>query len=92
MSFNPDPQKQAVEVLFSRKRNETDHPVILFNKIHVKKVNEQKHLGNILDLKLSFLAHTKIAISKMRKGSGLLKYLSKYLPRHTLSELYKLYV
>ncbi len=26
MSFNPDPQKQAVELLFSRKRNEIDHP------------------------------------------------------------------
>ena len=90
MSFNPDPQKQAVELLFSRKRNEIDHPVILFNNIPVKKVNEHKHLGIILDSKLSFSAHIKCAISKTRKG--LLKYLSKYLPRHTLSELYKLYL
>ena len=37
-------------------------------------------------------AHIKSAISKTRKGIGLLKYLSKYLPRHTLNELYKLYV
>ena len=37
MSFGPDPQKQAVELLFSRKRNEIDHPVILFNKIPVKR-------------------------------------------------------
>ena len=92
MSFNPDPQKQAVELLFSRKRNETDHPVILFNNIPVRKVNEHKHLGIILDSKLSFSAHIKAAISKTRKGIGLLKYLSKYLPRHTLNELYKLYV
>ena len=69
-----------------------DHPVILFNDIPVKKVNEHKHLGIILDSKLSFSAHIKAAISKMRKGIGLLKYLSKYLPRHTLNELYKLYV
>ena len=92
MSFNPDPQKQAVELLFSKKRNEIDHPVILFNNIPVKKVNEHKHLGIILDSKLSFSAHIKAAISNARKGIGLLKYLSKYLPRHTLSELYKLYV
>ena len=92
MSFNPDPQKQAVELLFSKKRNEIDHPVILFNNIPVKKVNEHKHLGIILDSKLSFSAHIKAAISKARKGISLLKYLSKYLPRHTLSELYKLYV
>ena len=92
MSFNPDPQKQAVELLFSKKRNEIDRPVILFNNIPVKKVDEHKHLGIILDSKLSFSAHIKTAISKTRKGIGLLKYLSKYLPRHTLNELCKLYV
>ena len=92
MSFNPDPQKQAVELTFSRKKIEIDHPAILFNNIPVKKVSEHKHLGIILDSKLSFSAHIKSAISKTRKGIGLLKYLSKYLPRHTLNELYKLYV
>ena len=92
MSFNPDPQKQAVELLLSKKKNEVDHPVILFNKIPVKKVEEHKHLGIILDSKLSLSVHIKSAISKTRKGIGLLKYLSNYLPRHTLNELYKLYV
>ena len=92
MSFNPDPQKQAVELTFSKKKIEIDHPVILFNDIPVKKVNEHKHLGIILDSKLSFSAHIKSAISRARKVIGLLKYLSKYLPRHTLNELYKLYV
>ena len=92
MSFNPDPQKQAVELLLSKKRHEIDHPVILFNNTPVKKVTEHKHLGIILDSKLSFSAHIKSAISKTRRGIGLLKYLSKYLPRHTLNELYKLYV
>ena len=56
------------------------------------KVDEHKHLGITLDSNLSFSAHIKSAISKSRKGIGLLKYLSKYLPRHTLNELYKLYV
>ena len=92
MSFNPDPQKQAVELLLSKKRNGIDHPVVLFNDIPMKKVEEHKHLGLILDMKLSFSAHSKAAISKTRKGIGLLKYLSKYLPRHILNELYKLYV
>ena len=54
----------------------------------MKKVSEHKHLGIILDSKLSFSAHIKSDISKTRKGIGLLKYLSKYLPRHTLNELY----
>ena len=92
MSFNPDLQKQAVEIIFSRKRNKIDHPGILFNNTPVKKVEEHKHLGLVLDSKLSFSAHIKAAITKSRRGIGLLRYLSKYLPRHTLNELYKLYV
>ena len=56
------------------------------------KVEEHKHLGVVLDSKLSFSAHIKAAISKTRKGIGLLRYLSKYLPRNTLNELFKLYV
>ena len=92
MSFNPDPQKQAVEFTFSREKIEIDHPAILFNDIPEKKVNEHKHLGIILDSKLPFSAHINSAISKAGKGIGLLKHLSKYLPRHTLNKLYKLYV
>ena len=92
MLFNPDPQKQAVELIFSRKTKELDLPEIIFNNIPVMKVDEHKHLGIILDSKLSFSAHIKSAISKTSKGIGLPKYLSKYLPRHTLNELYKLYV
>ena len=65
MSFNPDPQ--AVELLLSKKRTGIDHPVVLFNDIPVKKVEEHKHLGLILDTKLSFSAHIKAAISKTRK-------------------------
>ena len=69
-----------------------NHPEIRFNNIPVMKVDEHKHLGIILDSKLSFSAHIKAAITKTRKGIGLLKYLSKYLPRHTLNELFRLYV
>ena len=59
MSFNPGPQKQAVELTFSWKKIEIDHPVIRFNDIPVKKVDEHKHLGVTLGSKLSFSAHIK---------------------------------
>ena len=45
-----------------------------------------------MDRKLSFFAHINAAICKARRGIGLLKHLSRYLPRHTLNELYKLHV
>ena len=51
-----------------------------------------KHLGLIFDLKLSFAAHIKATISKTRKSIGLLKMLSKHLPRNALCQIYKSYV
>ena len=81
MSFNPDLQKQAVDLILSTKRHEIYHPIIFFNDTPVAKVDEHKHLGAILDGKLSFSAHST------RKGTGLLKYLFSYLPRHNLDEI-----
>ena len=93
MSFNPDPLKQALEIRFTRrKKRDFDRPVILFNNTPVKKIDEHKHLGIILDSRLTFPAHIKVVVFKTRKCIGMLKYLSSYLPRHTLNELYKLYV
>ena len=51
MEFNPDATKQATEILFSCKKVSPSHPQLIFNGNVVKKVNEQKHLGLILDLK-----------------------------------------
>ena len=49
MEFNPDPIKQATEVLFSCKKNSVNHPQLNFNESAVAKVNEQKQLGLTLE-------------------------------------------
>ena len=67
-------------------------PLVLFNDTPVKKVIEHKHLGIVLDSKLSFYAHIKAAISTTGRGIGMLKFVSRYLPRNTLNELHKLHV
>ena len=92
MSFNPDRNKQAVEVTFSKKRILMKHPPISFNDVPVKKVQEHKHLGIILDSKLSFTSQIKSITSKSRQRIEILRFLSKYLPRHTLNDMYKLCV
>ena len=61
MSFNPDKNKQAQEVVFSRKQSK---PQLLFNDIPVGLSFPQKHLGVILDEKLSFSQHVKAEIQK----------------------------
>ena len=63
MSFNPDPKKQAQEVIFSLKSKATS----LFNNNNnnnnnVMQATYQKHLGIILDTRLSFEKHLETAM------------------------------
>ena len=51
LQFNPDPTKQATELLFSCKNKSPNHPPLFFNGNLVTKVDEHKHLGIILDSK-----------------------------------------
>ena len=78
MCFNPDPSKQAVQVIFSHKLKQQVHPKIYFNNNEVTEVHEHKHLGLILDPKLSFASHINETIKIARKGIGKIKYLSSY--------------
>ena len=64
MSFNPDPTKQAVQVIFSRQAQAIVHPKIYFIEIEAKTVNEHKHLGLTLDAKLTFASHIDEKIKK----------------------------
>ena len=84
MEFNPDPSKQDTEVLFSCKQKKSKPSTSFFNGTVVPKVNEQKHLGLILDSKLSFERPLNEKIIKAKKGIGIIKFLSKFLPRKTV--------
>ena len=93
MEFNPDPTKQATEVLFSCKKSSPNHLRLILNGIAVAKVNDQKHLGLILDSRLSFEKHINEKIMKSKKIVGILKHLSKFLPlRHSIKCIKLLFV
>ena len=87
MKFNPDLNKQATELLFSCKKNSPNHPSLFFNESVVQKINEQKHLGLILDSKLCFERHVNEKIIKAKTGIGIIKYLSKFLKLRYLFQL-----
>ena len=89
--FNPDPTKQAVQVVFTRKSKQIDHPKIYFNNNEVQTVNDHKHLGLILDSKLPFISHINEK-SKAHKGLGIVKSLSRFLSVKTLDLIFKLYI
>ena len=89
MEFNPDPSKQATEVLFSCKKNRANHPRLIFNGSAVVKVNEQKHLRLILQPGLLFDKHLSEKITKAKRNIAILKYLSKFLTLRTLDQMYQ---
>ena len=84
MSFNPDPSKQAHEVIFSRKCTKEDHPVLYFNNIHPLRLMFKNILGCILMKNSNYYTHIKEKLSKFYRGTELVRNLSKKLPRQAL--------
>ena len=92
MSFNPDKNKQAQEVIFSRKLRKVFHPNLSFNDQPIERSVAHKHLGLTLDEKLSFTNCINDKINKTLKGVGLLRKLSTLLPRQSLRTIYKSFI
>ena len=65
---------------------------MFFNEAPVVMKDEQKHLGMILDSALNFHSHVKEKTVSAHKGIGVIRYLSKYVSRDVLDQMYKLYV
>ena len=92
MSFNPDPTKQAQEVIFSRKHQKISHPSIYFSNNPIESVSSQKHLGMILDNKLNFQERIKNIVTKVNKTIELLQKLQNILPRGSLLTIFQSFV
>ena len=78
--------------IYSAEKKKETHPPLLFNNNNVSQVNSQKHLGVILDVKLTFEEHRKNLFNKTNKTIGLLRKLSNLLPRQALVTIYKAFI
>ena len=92
MNFNPDPSKQAQEVIFSRKLQKKNHNQVYFNHNSVKQVPSQKQLGMYLDTKLNFQEHLNNVLNKVNKTIGFLRKPQAFLPRQSLVTVYKAFI
>ena len=98
MQFNPDPKKQANEVILSRKSNKCTYPPVIFNNNIIATCPHQKHLGVVLDSKLDNICsiqnlfNIEQKITKFNKTIGLIRRLSVCLPRKALLTIYKSFV
>ena len=92
MIFNPDSKKPAHGVIFSRKKYEVTRPSVFYNDIEVSRTDSQKHLGLVLDNKLTFKKHTKDKFNIAFFGVGKIKRLRDILPRDSLVTIYKSFI
>ena len=94
MQFNPDPNKQGNEIIFSRKlvSNDLSHPSVKFNNNNITRYSHQKHLGVALDSNLNFNTHIEQKIKRCNKMIGPIRRLSKNLPRNALLTIYKSFI
>ena len=61
-SFNPDPTKQALEIIFRYKTSKRNQPGLNNNIVNLIAIH--KHLGMIFDSKLSFDKNVKSVLKK----------------------------
>ena len=81
MSFNQDGNKQAQEVIFSRKIRKGFHLKLYFNDQSVEILVTHQHLELTLDEKLLFANFINNKINKNLKGVSLICKLSMLLPQ-----------
>ena len=90
INFNPYPSKQTQELLFSRKIISKPFPSFNGNPVH--QVQLQKHLGLLLDPKLTFDKHIQCILIKTHKIIGMIRKLQPIIPRAALLTIYKFFL
>ena len=80
MNFNPDLNKQAQKVIFSRKIQKSAQPPLVLNNNIMNQSVTQKQLGMFLDAKMGLQEHLKSIFSKINKTIGLLRKLYHISP------------
>ena len=63
-----------------------------FNNIPVSSTSVHKHLGMLLDDKLSYEHQLKSVLNKVKKTIGLLRKFQQILPRQSLITIYKYFI
>ena len=91
MIFNPDPTKPVEAIIFTNRKS-TSYETISYAGVDVQAVNSHKHLGFVLDGKMSYSHHLDEKISKANQGIGVIRRLYHYLPRKALLQIYKSFI
>ena len=92
MNFSPEPNKQAQEIIFSRKNTASLHPVVYLDNKPVKSTQIHKQLGMIVDSNLSYEHHIKSILNNVNKMIDLLRKFQLITPMRSLIAIYKTFI
>ena len=85
--------KQAIQVIFSQRKDAIINLSVFLNGSEVAVKSEHKILSMYSILSSIFKAISiRQALIKATRGTGIIPYLSKYVSRGVLDQIYKLYV
>ena len=70
----------------------SSHPSVYFNNIPVSSTSVHKHLGMLLDDKLSYEHHLQFVLNKDKRTIDLLRKFQQTLPRQSLITTYKSFI
>jgi hypothetical protein len=85
VDFSPP---KTEEVIISRKRNLTDHPLVELDNVPVTRVPDHKHLGLTLSSDLSWNKHIADMVDKANRRLGIMRSLKHKLDRPSLERIY----
>ena len=88
-NFNP---VKSVHMRFSKEEALSSSPDLFMDGVVVPQSSAHRHLGVMLDSKLSCSAHIEGVTSRFRQRVVLLSYMAKYLSPDIVDKLYKGYV
>ena len=90
IQFNPDSNKQAQEVYFSKKNNNVSP--LSFNNTKFVTCSSQKHSGLVLGQQLNFSNDIQSKMTTYYKMIDTIKRLSVNIPRDALLSIYKSFI
>ena len=80
---------KTVYLQISRKQNPAPKPVLMLNGVQIREVKSHKHLGLTFNNTLSWSDHIGSLTTKANRCVGLLRKISRDVPRQCLEILYK---
>ena len=89
VTFNPE---KTVYMVYSRSGKHVEHDPIVFSGVNIKQVTFHKHLGIVLNNRMSWENHVTYIVERVSTRINMMRRVQNVAPRNCLEVLYKSFV